>query len=144
MATYDLTDSEQVESLKLMIAEFQLHGKEVELKVLRKKRTLNQNNYLHLLLGYIGVERGYTIEEVKCLFKEMNHDIFYYMKDTKDGEDIHTFIRSTRDISKADMAKAIDRLHKVSAENGLQLPPATDKGWLNEIEKAIEQSNHYL
>ncbi len=37
----------------------------VELRKIREKRTLSQNNYLHLILGWFGLEIGYTLQEVK-------------------------------------------------------------------------------
>lgn len=102
------------------------------------KRSLNQNNYLHLLLGYFGAELGYTIEEAKQIYKAMSKDIYIYTKNDM------AFIRSSAELSKEEMSKTIDKFRSESEKQGLPLPLATDQGWLMEIENEIERARHYL
>lgn len=118
----------------------ELAGKEavVEVKRVSPHRSLNQNAYLHLLLGAFGQHFGYTLDEAKLIYKELSADIYQYEKKGR------TFWRSSADLNKEDMAKTIDTFMRKSAEAGYPLPPATDKGWLMAIENEIERSKYYL
>jgi hypothetical protein len=117
-----------------------LVGKEAiaEVTKISPKRSLNQNSYLHLIIGAFGQHFGYTLDEAKQIYKEMNKGIYAYVKKER------TFYRSSADLSKEEMAKSIDLFREKSDEAGYPLPLATDQGWLREIENAIEQSKYYL
>lgn len=111
----------------------------VEIKRIRPKRSLNQNNYLHLILSYYGLQVGYTAEEAKTIYKrEINPDIYIYQKNGK------KFLRSSADLDIEEMSKSIDKFHKYAAEQGFPLPLATDQEWLMQIENEIERSKFYL
>lgn len=110
----------------------------IELKKVSPRRSLNQNNYLHLLIGAFAQHFGYTLEEAKQIYKELSPDIYRYEKKGR------IFWRSSADLTKEDMAKTIDVFMRKSAEAGYALPLATDEGWLREIENEIERSKYYL
>lgn len=107
----------------------------VEIKKISKTRSLRQNSYLHLLLGAFGDHFGYTIEEAKLIYKEVNKNIYYYKKKDR------VFIRSSADLDSAEMTKTIDHFREVSASQGCELPLATDQDWLRSIENMIEQNS---
>lgn len=107
------------------------------------QRSLRQNNYLHLLLGAFGAHFGYTLEEAKTIYKELNADMYEYHKTTAKGRD-WTFYRSSADLSKDEMTKSIDVLREWSAKAGYPLPLATDQEWLRQISNEIERSSYYL
>lgn len=52
----------------------------VEIKKVSPRRTLNQNAYLHLIIGAFGVHFGYTLDEAKHIYKEINATIYRYEK----------------------------------------------------------------
>lgn len=108
----------------------------VEIKEIRPKRTLAQNSYLHLIISYFGLHFGYTLEEAKQLYKEINKDIYFYKKKKR------TFMRSSADLNTAEMANSIDLFMEKSNEAGCPLPLATDQDWLLEIDNELERS-HY-
>lgn len=110
----------------------------VEVKKINPGRTINQNSYLHLIIGYFGVHFGYTLEEAKLIYKEINKAIYAYEKKGR------TFYRSSADLDKEEMATTIDRFMEKSKEAGCVLPPATDPEWLRQIENEIERSKYYL
>lgn len=110
----------------------------VEVKKISPHRTLNQNSYLHLIISAFGEHFGYTAEEAKQIYKEVNSSIYLYEKRGR------KFYRSSADLSKEDMAKSIDRFREASAAQDYPLPLATDQGWLREIENAIEQTKYFL
>lgn len=102
------------------------------------KRSLNQNSYLHLIIGAFGNHFGYTLEEAKIVYKEINKGVYAYKKRGRE------FLRSSADLSKEEMAKTIDTFMKKSSETGYDLPLATDQEWLRKIENEIESSKYYL
>lgn len=110
----------------------------VEIKEVRPKRTLAQNSYLHLLLGAFGLNFGYTLEEAKLIYKQVNKQLYYYRKKKR------TFIRSSADLNKEQMAISIDKFMQASATAGFELPLATDQAWLIEVENQMERERRYL
>ncbi len=110
----------------------------VEIKRVIKRRTINQNSYLHLLLSAFGLHFGYTTEEAKVLYKRFNKDIYAY---EKAGE---VFLRSSADLNTQEMMKSIDRFRQFSAEQDYPLPSATDEAAMRSLENAIETAQHYL
>lgn len=108
----------------------------VEIKKVSRNRSLKQNSYLHLLLGAFGNHFGYTIEEAKLIYKEVNKNIYYYKKKDR------LFIRSSADLSVDEMKDSIDKFREESAKQGCDLPLATDQDWLRSIENMIEQNKY--
>jgi len=110
----------------------------IEVTAKHPKRSLKQNNYLYLLLGFFGLEFGYTIEEAKQLYKRLNKDIYFY---EKNGE---KFIKSTADLDTKDMTLSIDIFRTYSAGIGLYLPQPDEHAFLNHIHNEIEKNKQYL
>lgn len=110
----------------------------IEVKQYRAGRSLRQNAYLHLLIGYFGQHFGYTMEEAKQIYKEINRGIYAYEKRGR------TFWRSSAELDTAEMTQTIDLFREKSKENGCPLPAATDQEWLRQIENEIERSQYYL
>lgn len=116
----------------------------VEIKEVRHKRSLSQNSYLHLIIGAFGLHFGYTLEEAKLIYKQVNRDLYFYTKGSKGIIKTTTFMRSSADLNKEEMAKSIDKFMQASAEAGYPLPLATDQEWLMSIENEMERSSRYL
>ena len=114
----------------------------VEVKKVSPKRTLNQNSYLHLLIGAFSLATGNKLQDSKDLYKWVNQELYYSKK--KIGGEVFITVRSSADLNKEEMARSIDRFMEWSKEHGYPLPPATDQGWLREIENAMEQSKYLL
>lgn len=135
---YNLADDVDFNSALEKLYSLQEKGKRVSIKAISEHRSLNQNAYLHLLLGVFGSHFGYTLDEAKYIFKEVNKDIYFYSKKGR------YFIRSTADVTKEEMTKSIDRFMQKSAEYGCTLPLATDDDWVLYAENIIEQNQHRL
>ncbi len=109
----------------------------IELKK-KQKRSLNQNNYLHLLLTWFGMELGYTLEESKQLYKRVCKEIYFY--DNKGTP----FIRSSADLDTAEMTKSIAIFRDYSSmKANVYLPEPGDEAFLREIELQASR-NHYV
>ena len=113
----------------------------------KQQRTLHQNNYLHLILGFFACETGNTIEYVKREYfkRYCNKDLFVYVKkDVFLKTDIQE-LRSTRDLSKEEMSIAIDRFRNwAAAEGGIHLPSPDEREFLKAIEIELSKHQNYI
>ena len=136
---YNLADRTELDAAFQYLTDLAAKDIIAEIKKVSPARSLNQNNYLHLLLGAFGQHFGYTIDEAKTIYKrDVNPDIYVYEKGGA------KFLRSSADLDVAEMTKSIDSFRAYSKEQGCPLPAATDQGWLREIENEIERSKYYL
>lgn len=131
---FDLAIKDEATNAHIQLARLMIKKPIIELKAVKPQRSGNQNRFLHLLLGAFGMHFGYTIEESKLIYKQVNESIYYYMKNGRQ------FIRSSADLSTEEMTKTIDKFRIKSAEQGCDLPTATDQEWLARID--IEMSNN--
>jgi hypothetical protein len=135
---YNLSLPAEVERAKQYLDNLIQKKALAEVTKVSPRRSLNQNSYLHLLLSAFGVHFGYTLDEAKIVYKDINSSLYRYEKRGR------TFYRSSADLTKEEMTKSIERFRTASDNAGYPLPTATDKGWLIEIENAIEQARYYL
>lgn len=116
----------------------------VEIKQVRQKRSISQNNYLHLILTWFAIEYGERLEYIKQhIFKEVvNPTIFIteYVNE-KTGE-IRDDLRSTSELTTEEMTIAIDTFRDyASKEAGIYLPEPWDLAAINLMELEIRKSN---
>lgn len=143
---YNLTNEYEVPKFKEKVAKLLSEGATVDVKKVYPKRSLAQNNYLHLLLGYFGSEYGLSIEEVKLdIFKRTcNPDLFKRSGTNKKGLRVE-FLRSTAELSTAEMTTAIERFRNwSSAVAGIYLPSANEQEFLIHIRQVIEENKEYI
>ena len=118
----------------------------VELKEKRYKRTLKQNSYLYLLLGFFAAEYGASVDEVKIDFfkRECNKDLFVKTKKNKLDKEI-TYLRSSAELNTDEMALAITRFRNWSVSvAGIYLPSADEREGLVHAEQVIESNKENL
>jgi len=135
---YNLANPAESKQAREYLTELITKRARVEIKKIIRKRSLNQNNYLHLLLGYFGQHFGYTLEESKLIYKELNAGTYAYEKNG------YTFLKSSAVLDTAQMTRTIDIFRERSKDMGLPLPAATDQDWLRQIENEIERSGQYV
>lgn len=117
--------------------------KTVEIKEVRKTRSLSQNRYLHLILAWFAYQTGYTVEETKqYIFKKIvNPDIFYIENFTGAFGEVERW-RSTRDLNTKEMTTAIERFRDYSAlEAGIYLPEPKDLSLIQNLEFELRNNN---
>ena len=90
----------------------------IELKKIHKKRTNQQNRYVHALFSLFGMEYGYSTEEAKTLIKR---ELGY----TYEKND-HIFLEHTSDMDTKKLTEFIDRFRNFSSSTGLYLPTADE------------------
>lgn len=141
---YDLTNIVGLQSFKTKVGMLiDNKDKVVELTVKRKRRSLNQNSYLHLILTWFAIEYGDTLEYVKqdIFKKNVNPQIFKSERvNFKTGE-VREHWRSSADLNTKEMTVAIERFRNyASKEAGIYLPEANEDKFLQHIE--IEASKY--
>ncbi len=108
----------------------------------KRRRSLKQNNYLHLLLGYFASQTGNTLEWVKRMYYkvECNKDLF-----VREWDDPYLGrvkrLRSSTELSPGDMTTSIERFRKWSEEEaGIYLPKPNERDMLRQVEIEVENS----
>ena len=109
----------------------------IDISEKRKKRTIQQNKYLHVLFALFGIEFGYNIEESKTLIKR---ELKYFYKKNE-----QIFLKKTSKMNTEELTIFIEKFRNYSSQNGLYLPSA-EMYLLNyiDIDKEIEKHNIYL
>lgn len=118
----------------------------VELRKKKTQRSLAQNSYLHLLLGYFASEFGFTLDEVKIDFykRKCNPDIFEVTRTNKRGQQVKT-LRSSSDLDKREMTLSIERFRNwAAAECGLYLPAPNETDALMYAQQQVESYQEFL
>ena len=145
MAKYDLSKPIRVAQFEKRIKTLMAKSCFVELKELTI-RSLSQNNYLHLILSFYGLEFGYSLNYVKrSIFKVLiNPTMFIVEKVNEKNGEVYKDLLSTSEISKTDMVIAIDRFKDHSAQWGLVLPDPANLIYLRDIAEEIDMAKRYL
>lgn len=143
---YDLDNILDRERFNRRVAALVKEGGRVELTARKGQRTLSQNAYLHLILGWFAIETGNRIDFVKEKYFKMlvNSEIFArYAEDKYLGE--VKVLRSSKELTTAEMTTAIDRFRNwSSAEAGIYLPSPNEKAFLDAIDTEINRHREHL
>lgn len=117
----------------------------VEVKKKHPNRTLAQNRYFYLLLGWFSCETGYSVDEVKIdIFKRLcNKDLFIRNRTNKKGEDV-SYLRSSAELTTGEMTTAIERFRNYSAAQGIYLPSPNENDFLLYIEQELERNKEFI
>lgn len=118
----------------------------VEVKKRLPNRSLSQNSYLHLILGWFACETGYSLEEVKLDYfkKTCNRDLFERKKINKQGKEI-TYIRSSTELTTGEMTTAIERFRNyASAQASIYLPAPNESQFLIHIQQEMERNKEFI
>lgn len=117
-----------------------------ELTEKKPKRTLSQNSYLHILLGYFASQTGNTLEWVKQQYykKLCNPDLFIGEKEDRFLGRIK-YVRSSADLRTDEMNLSIERFRNWSAsEAGIYLPEPTNEAEIRALQVEVERYKTYL
>jgi len=110
----------------------------IELKLVREKRSIRQNSYLHICIALFGIEFGYTIDESKTLLKRECPFMIYEKQNKK-------FLKKTSEMDSKELTDFIDWIRNYAGMQGLHIPDA-DQYLHNqhEIDKQISNHKTYL
>lgn len=142
---YDLSNELQRGQFNVRVASLLKNGCVVELKEC-KARSLRQNSFLHVALGYFAAQTGDTLEYVKQYYYKrlVNPDIFRMEKDDKFLGHIEVW-RSSASLTQEEMSLSIDRWRNWAAnEAGIYIPSPDDARLVQLMEIEIEKYKEYL
>ena len=128
MSIFNLKNEYEIPKFKAYVNKLFKERAVVEVKKKLPNRTLAQNSYLHLLLGYFGSEYGCSLEEAKIDFykRTCNRDLFERKTVNKKGREV-TYLRSSAELTTGEMTLSIDRFRNWSASvAGVYLPAKAD------------------
>lgn len=118
----------------------------IDLTEKKPKRTIAQNKYLHVLLGYFGSVTGNTLEYVKRHYFKIlvNPDIFIAEVDDRFRGRIK-IVRSSAEVTTEQMTLAIERFRDWSAQQaGLYLPSSDEHLLIQQMEIECERARQYI
>lgn len=146
---YDPKSTHEVKKARARLEQLIERGKPFELTDI-SRRSNSQNAYLHLLLSYLGLELGYTLDYVKLQIWKMTwlRDMFYIEQPNKKTGEMYYRVRSSTELSKEEMTKAIETLiEKASSECGVILPDPNDNTASDDfirIQQEVYKNSQYL
>ena len=113
-------------------------GKQIELKEIRKSRTIKQNSYLHVIITLYAIHFGSTLEEAKTDLKRECSFMRYKRND-------NVYLKSTAKLDTKELTEFIEWLRNYSSINGCYLPSSEE--YLEQkfnIDRDIEYNKQYL
>ena len=112
----------------------------------KTQRSSQQNKYLHLLIGYLAIETGNSIDYVKEIFYKRTANKELYVREKEDGIlGKVEYLRSSADLSKEEMTLSIDRLRDWSSQvAGIYLPSANEQEFLASIEYEMSRYRQWI
>lgn len=143
---FDLNSEIDRQKLDDRVAKAKNQLKRVEFTIKAEKRTMAQNRYIHVLLGYFALEMHISLDEAKLEYfkKLVNRDIFIINKTLPLIGDV-VIIRSSADITDQEMTLAIDRFITWSKDiANIPLPKSTDYLFIQEAELRVSQNEYWL
>lgn len=143
---YNLSNDFDRQRFKVRCNALYKQGGVVDLTAKKERRTIPQNAYLHLILGWFAIETGNTLGFVKQEYfkRYINPDLFVVEIEDKHLGKV-SVLRSSRDLNTAEMTTAIERFRNwSSAEAGVYLPSPDEKQYLDFIEAQAYYYNLYL
>ena len=144
---YDLSNPLHSEQFKLRVNKLYQSKAVVELTEKKTKRSIPQNKYLHLILGYFGVETGNDLNWVKReYFKKLcNKDIFIREREDSITKANVKYLRSTADLTMDEITTAIEKFRNWSSkEAGVYIPSSDEHELLMIAEMETERNKQYL
>lgn len=112
----------------------------------KTQRSIQQNKFLHLLLGYLAMETGNTLDYVKEVFykRTANKELFLREKEDEILGKVE-YLRSSADLSKEEMTLSIDRFRDWSSQTaGVYLPAANEQEFLASIEYELSKYKQWI
>ena len=145
MKYYNTSNPLEKQQFLLRASKLAEGGKVVGLGERRPQRSLKQNDYLWLILGYWASQTGYTKVEAEAIYKEVNRDIYYVVKEIQGRRIAH--IKHTYELDTKEMTLSIDRFRNWSAMNEacpVYIPAPNESYYFLDMEMEIDKVKEYL
>lgn len=142
---YDLKNPYDIGKFKDRVVELVNQRAVVDLTKKNPNRSLSQNAYLHVILGFFASELGYTLEEVKQgIFKQICNKEIFVRNIEVCGKPVE-YLRSSKDLDSQEMTTAIERFRNWSSlEAGIYLPSADEKHFITHMQKELRRYKQWI
>lgn len=143
---YDLRNPLEVQKARLRFETLINRAAVVELKEKLPKRSVSQNSYLHLILGYFASQTGNTLEWVKQRYykHKCNSDLFLRHKEDAFLGKV-SFLRSSSELTKDEMTLSIERFRNWAASEGeIYIPEPTNIAEVTAMTIEVEKYKEYI
>lgn len=144
---YNLKNEHEAKEAREYLAKLLSQNACIEIIHKHPRRSLGQNNYVHLLLSCCALECSLSLDEFKLgIFKAIINKDLFMSRDNNDKLNLqYTKVKSTADLTTHEMSIAVDRLKKFAAEKmDLLLPDANEYDKLSNIYNKIERNRNWL
>lgn len=112
----------------------------------RVKRSSQSNRYLHLIIGYLAMETGNTLEYAKEVFykRTANKEIFVREKEDEFLGKTE-YLRSSAELTQEEFSLSIDRFRDWSSQTaGIYLPSPNEEQFLESIEFEMNRHQRWM
>ena len=143
---YDLKYPKQVKEAYAYLENLEEHQCKVEIKKKSPLRSLNQNAYLHMILGYFAACYGCSLDEAKVDFykRTCNREIFERERENKNGQKVK-YLRSSATLDTKEFTLTIDRFRSWSAMVAeIYLPAPNEEQFLEFCQREIEKNAEHV
>lgn len=144
---YDLSNALQAHTLLEKVKKDIGNRKVVEYKEKQMTRTLAQNSYAHVAIGYLALQIGETLDYCKRRYFKYtcNPDIFLRQKVDKVTGDTVTEFRKTRDLTKEEMSTAIERFVRWANDVAeIPIPPPEKTDLVNMMRIEVDNNKRFI
>lgn len=143
---YNLSSQFDAQNARTRLEHLVKRGSVVELTEKKPKRSLSQNAYLHLLLGYFASQTGDTLEWVKQQYykKLCNPDIFIGEREDRFLGKVK-YVKSSAELRTDELSLTVERFRNWAAvEAGIYLPEPTNEAEIAALAVEVERYKTYL
>lgn len=134
----DLSKTVDIKKGQLYFTKLIESESKIELKKIIKRRSLNLNRYLHVVITLFAIEYGYTLEEAKTLLKRLCGFMVYETKGNK-------FLKQTSKLDNLECSQFVEWIRNYASQQGLYIPDAEEyKANQFNIDKEINNHKEYL
>lgn len=142
---YNLSNKFEVDKCREYLKKAFAEKAVIEVKK-KNRRSLAQNSYLHLLIGYFASQYGCSFDEAKIDFykRECNREIYERTKTNRMGQNI-LYLRSSSELDKGEMTLSIERFRNWSSSvAGIYLPAANEDQMIIFAMQEIERNKEFI
>lgn len=113
----------------------------------KKMKSYSQNNYAHLIIGYLALELGEERDYVKQNYfkKAANKDLFVETRYDERTKQNYEVVRSFSKLNSEETTLAIDRFRTFASKVcGVYLPEPNEDEFLKHITLELERQKRYI
>jgi hypothetical protein len=112
----------------------------------RVKRSSQSNRYLHLIIGYLAMETGNTLEYAKEIFYKRTANRELFVREKEDELLGKTeYLRSSAELTQEEFSLSIDRFRDWSSQTaGIYLPSPNEEQFLESIEMELNRHQRWM